>query len=236
MIDYIDLFDERLIYEEICESPIALRTNMASVLIGKENSVKSASKILFEPSIEEFYSQINLIQIHWDISPKAIENVDHFKNDPWIKENYLDEGYEWSVVHEMLSGFINIQKFEDILNPEFCEEQGYYYKLKWTDGINADDYLPFDICAGMTACLKVENGKILDNIWLVITEDVDECLYDMNITIEEYLNLAYQAKLFRHWQAIFLWKSEYDRFELMKRFLPKIVPHVELDLSSFGMT
>ena len=235
MINYSDLFDEKLIYEEICESPITLRTNMASVLTGKKNTIQKPDKILLDSSIEQFYSQIDLMQIHWDISAKSIEDVELFQNDPWIIENYLDRGYEWGVVNEMLSGFINIQKLEDILNPEFCREQGYYYKLKYKDGVNPDDFIPFDICSGMTACLKVENGKILDNVWLVITEDVDECLYDMQVTIDEYLNLAYQAKIFRHWQAIFLWKNEYDRFELMKRFLPLIVPHVKLDLSAFGI-
>jgi hypothetical protein len=235
MINIVELFENKLVNEELAQSRlhgIKIVIPVRSILPNESHIIHNITAPKF---LESLYSAHRSLEILWNISNNNQPTIDIFKKDSWIKENYLDEGYEWSFVHEMLSGYINIQKLEDILKPEFCKEQGYYYKLKWKDGINADDYLPFDICSGMTACLKVENGKILDNIWLVITEDVDDCLHDMKVTIEEYLNLAYQAKLFRHWQAIFLWKNEYDRFELMKRFLPKIVPHVQLDLSSFGI-
>ena len=62
-----------------------------------------------------------------------------------------------------------------------------------------------------------------------------ETMYDMEITIEEYLDLAYQAKGFHYWQLIYLFKEKSEYYELMKRILPKILPHVKLNLEAFGI-
>lgn len=95
-----------------------------------------------------------------------------------------------------------------------------------------DDFFPLDICWDLTACVKQENGLLLDRVWLVHTNG--QALYNMGIGIEEYLDLAYKSKGFHYWQLIYLFPKG-DYYEMMKRYLPKILPHIQLDLSSFGI-
>ncbi|CAM1368067.1 conserved hypothetical protein [Tenacibaculum sediminilitoris] len=179
----------------------------------------------------DFYEQTSKLELLWELQ-NTEENTKQFKENKYLKEKYFENNYDWSVVHEYLSGFINITKVEDVFNPIFCKEQGYYYTLSNLEE-NQDDFYPFDICWSVTACLKKEGNKIVDNIWIVHTDA--NAIYNMKITIEEYLNLAYQAKALHYWQLIYLFKEKSEYFELMKRFLPKILPHIKLDLKPFGI-
>jgi len=180
-------------------------------------------------SILDFYNQTSGIEIIWELQ-QTEENTKQFKEDKYLNEKYLKNDYDWGVVHEYLSGLINITKVENLFNTNFCKDQAYYYTL-FNSQENQNDFFPFDICWSLTACLKREGDEIVNNIWLVYTEA--EAVYDMGITIEEYLNLAYQAKGFHFWQLIYLFKEKTEYHELMKRFLPKILPHVTLDLKAF---
>ncbi|MNJ90963.1 hypothetical protein D3C87_86030 [compost metagenome] len=191
----------------------------------------------FPKSLNEFYKEVDLVKIDWIISnrEKGEELKNKLKQDPWLKENYWDEGWDFSMTEERMSGLIQIQKLEDTLNPEFCKDQGYYSVIEhWIDGENPDDYIPFDIHWTITACLKRENGKISDNIWLINMEG--RYLINMNVTIEKYLELCYKAKGFYHWQLVYAFQNEDEQdYQLMKRYLPMFFPHLELDLSEFGM-
>jgi len=181
-------------------------------------------------SIIDLYNQTSKLEIIWELQDTE-ENTKQFKEDAFIKEKYLSNNYDWGVLHEYLSGFINITKSEDLFNANFCRDQAYYYYTLSNKEENQDDFFPFEICWNLTACLKKEDNTILDNIWLVHTDE--NAIYDMQITIEEYLNLAYKAKGFYYWQLIYLFKQKTEHYELMKRFLPKILPHIELDLKDF---
>ncbi|MGS2764505.1 hypothetical protein [Sinomicrobium sp. M5D2P9] len=189
------------------------------------------NELILPENLIDFYEQTSKLEVLWELQD-TVENTRQFKNDKWLKEKYLDNNYSWGVVHEYLSGYINITKSEDISNSGFCKEQGYYYTLSNIEE-NQDDFFPFDICWSLTACLKKEGNKIIDNIWLVHTDA--NTIYNMKINIKEYLTLAYQAKSFHYWQLIYLFKEKSEYYELMKRFLPKILPHIKLDLKAFGI-
>ncbi|MFY7672193.1 hypothetical protein ACOSP6_14000 [Tenacibaculum sp. MEBiC06402] len=186
---------------------------------------------LLPESLIAFYQQTSKLEVLWELQ-NTEENTIQFKEDKWLKEKYFDNNYDWGVVHEYLSGFINITKSEDIFNVDFCKSQSYYYTLSKKEE-NENDYFPFDICWDLTACLKKEGDIIIDNIWLVHTNANE--VYDMKIGIEEYLKLSYKSKCFHYWQLIYLFKEKSEYFELMRQFLPKILPHVELDLTDFGI-
>ncbi|MBU2940389.1 hypothetical protein KO494_12655 [Lacinutrix sp. C3R15] len=180
-------------------------------------------------SILDLYNQTSGVEIIWELQ-QTEENTKQFKEDTFLNEKYLNNNYTWGVVHEYLSGFINITKAENLFNPNFCRDQAFYHTLSNKEE-NQDDFFPFDICWSLTACLKREGDEIVDNIWLVHTDAA--AIYNMEITIEEYLNLAYQAKGFHYWQLSYLFKEKTEYHELIKRFLPKILPHVTLDLKAF---
>ncbi|AXT61546.1 hypothetical protein D1816_14705 [Aquimarina sp. AD10] len=182
-------------------------------------------------SILDFYNQTSKVEIIWELQ-QTEENTKQFREDKFLNEKYFKYDYDWGVVHEYLSGFINITKAENLFNPAFCKDQAYYHTLSNKEE-NQDDFFPFDICWSLTACLKKEGDKIVDNIWLVYTDA--EAIYDMGVTVEEYLNLAYQAKGFHYWQLIYVFKEKTEYYELMKRYLPKMLPHITLDLKAFGI-
>ncbi|CAL2055212.1 hypothetical protein [Tenacibaculum sp. 190524A05c] len=232
MINIFDLFDEKLIFEELGDSPIRITTPKSSVRKSKLKLKELFKNTLFPNSLSEMYNQISHISILWNIVDEEESSVNQFKEDKWLKEKYLDNGYDWGVVNEYLSGFINITKSEEIFNADFCKNQGYYYTLSNREE-NPDDFFPLDICWDLTACVKKEGNEILNNIWLVHTNANE--IYDMKINIEEYLNLCYKAKGFHYWQLIYLFKTKSEYYELMKRFLPKMLPHINLDLSDFDI-
>jgi len=233
MKNYLEIFEINLINRELSQSRkhgVKIVVPIRSFIIDK--TIKNSEHYVLPESLIHFYEEINSMIISWSISKKNHTTIDIFKNDKWIINNYLNNDYDWSVVQEYLSGYINITSPENILNSIFIKEQGFYHTLSKLD-VNQDDYYPLDITWSLTACVKKENGRIIDNIWLVHTDA--ETIYDMKITIKEYFDLAYQAKCFHYWQLIYVLKEKSDYFELMKRFLPKIAPHIELDLSAFGI-
>lgn len=208
---------------------VALKTPVTISLPPKEIDYKN---LVLPKSVIEFYNQTSKLEILWEIHPSDM-NLKQFQEDPFLKENYLDNNYDWGVISDYLSGYINITKIEDIFNPNFCKEQAYYYTLNSINE-NPDHFFPFDTCWSLTACLKKEGNNIIDNIWLVHTDA--ESIYNMKITIEDYLNLAYLSKGFHYWQLIYLFKEKVEFHELMQRFLPKMLPHISLKLEDFNIS
>lgn len=233
MKNYLEIFEDNLINKELSQS----RKNGVKIVIPIRSFIKDDSILLSDEyslpdSLKRFYEELNSMVISWSTSKNNQVTIDIFKNDEWIINNYLNNGYEWEVVKEYLSGFINITKLKDIFNPEFYKKQAYYYTLSKLD-VNQDSYFAFDIHWDLTACIKKENNEIIDNVWLVHSDA--DVFYDMKITIGKYFELAYQSKCFHYWQLNYVLREKSDYYELMKRFLPKIVPHVKLDLTAFGI-
>ena len=182
-------------------------------------------------SLLDLYSKVANLQVLWEIY-EADENMKQFKEDPFLIEKYFKKDYDWGSVKNFISGFINITNSNAIFNPEFNKQQAFYYTLQ-NKNENENDFFPFDIQSDITACLKKDGDIIKDNIWLIHT--TAEKVYDMQVTIEEYLQLAYEAKCLYHWQLVYIFKDKAEEYQIMKRFLPKIFSHVQLDLKDFGI-
>jgi hypothetical protein len=148
----------------------------------------------------------------------------HLTNIEWLKTNFFDEGLEIAMVKEYLSGVINMASLEFMLTDK---DHLAYLRTPTTE------YLPFDRHWSLTACLKKENGKVENNLYLFNAEDPGPPL-DMKIGLLRYLELAYQAKLLYHWQYAYLFRDSIHN-EKMRVMLPLIFPHVKLDLSGFGI-
>lgn len=234
MVDIFDFFDEKLIFDELGESPVKITTPETTVDSGdfEYKEIEQQQLLTLPQGLIDLYSQISSIRIAWSLSALDEKSIRKFQNDEWLKLTYLDKGYDWGVVNEYLSGFINITKPGDLFDPGFCSRQGYYYTLS-NKGECPDSFFPLDICWSLTACLKKKDNILVDNIWLVHTDAND--IYDMNIGVEEYLKLAYLAKCFHYWQIVFLFKEKTEFYDLMKRYLPKILPHIQLNLKDFGI-
>ena len=230
MININNLFLSKLL-EEVgyaFQHGVSIKTPVTMALLPK---TIEHSELILPDAILDFYNQTSKLEVSWEIN-NSEDNIKQFKEDSFIIENYFNNNYDWGVIHEYLSGYINITNSENIFNPIFCKRQAYYYTLTGLDD-DQDDFFPFDIHWSLTACLKKEENTIIDNIWLVHTDA--ETMHDMKITIEEYLNLAYQAKGFHYWQLIYLFKEKVEYHAIMKQFLPKILPHVSLDLIEFNI-
>lgn len=230
MININDLFLSKML-EEIgyaFQHGVSLKTPVTMLLPPKKIE---HGDLTVPSSFLELYNQTSKLEVSWEIH-NSQENIKQFVEDAFIVEKYLTNNYDWEVILEYLSGYINITKSEDIFNPTFCKEQAYYYTLTRLNE-NPENFFPLDIHWSLTACLKKEGDTIIDNIWVVHTDG--ETIHDMKLTIEEYLNLAYNVKGFHYWQLIYVFKDETFYHELMKRFLPKIFPHIPLGLKEFNI-
>ncbi len=200
--------------------------NNEVLTIFKENELNSIQSLL------NVYTQVQNINFHWEPSDYDSNTTNLFKEDPWLREYYFDHGYSWSVLKELISGYLFVPPIEELLGRSNNQKTGYYVMTKRM-GLNPNTFLPLDYHNQFTALLKIEENEIKDRVWLIDLEA--EELYDMNITVEQYLNLAYQAKIFNGWQHVYLFKDQSEYYELMKRFLPKILPHINLNLKEFGI-
>lgn len=244
-------FGEKLYYDEICES----RKNGCALMAPgpgfgfgmnleeiKANS--KANNVELFTSLIDFFSDVESIIMSWEVyeAPndasdynKGLDNSSQFKNDLWLKEHYFDKGYSWGHVKEQLSGSLNISSLTQVLNSDPRQKEMTYYVVAENvlANENPDLIRPIDIQDGTVAFVRVKDNCLVDNIHLMNTDGHE--IYDMQVTFEQYLDLAYKAKLFKDWQWIYLFKDRSEKHELMKRFFPVIFPHLEPDLGDFGI-
>lgn len=246
-------FGEQLYSNEICKSRLNGCTLMApgpGFGFGKDiEEIKSESITnnveLFE-SLIDFFSDVESIIMSWEVFEimtkehdseynRAKDNSSQFKNNSWLKEHYYDKGYSWSFVKEQLSGYLNTATLSQVLNNDPRQTEMSYYVVAESilKDENPDLIRPIDILDGTVAFVRVKDNKLIDNIYLMNTEGHE--IFDMGITFEKYLDLAYKAKLFKNWQWVYLLREKSPSYELMKRFFPVIFPHLEPDLSEFGI-
>jgi len=191
---------------------------------------KTDTTLTVDDSIIEFYNQTSRLELAWQLTDTP-ENVKPFQENEFIIENYLKKDYSWSFVKELLCGYINITAADSVFNKSYNDSQAFSYTL---DALKLPhDYFAFDIQSSVTACFKKTGNRVSNSIWLVHTEA--NKVYDMKIGIEEYLNLAYQAKCFKGWQLIYLFGKKASEHGLMEQFIPSVFSHIQLDLSAFDI-
>ncbi|WP_447951947.1 hypothetical protein [Chryseobacterium koreense] len=242
MTDISNLFYEKMCYEQIFHSD-SLKCG-GLVTGGKDEkqlflNEAEQHKISLFPALIEFYTQAKYARLNWRIVDEKSRNGKEreavFKEDSWIKENYLDKGYSWEAVKILLSGNLNISELKNILDIDDLKATGIYQVAEKL-GMKGGDLRPIDFNEYAVACMKVEDGKLIDNIYLYTGfGGLPEALHNMNVTFEQYLELAYKAKCFNYWNLIYCLKDKVPNQELMRRFFPVIFPHLEPDLADFGI-
>lgn len=129
MKDLYDLIWEKLYFDEICESknngctlhapgPVMGKGILHAEILG----IASQNNLTLPFALVEFYKQASKLYVRWDIS----ENVDpekkdtslQFREDPWIKKEYIDNGYSWEAVKILLSGSLNITQLTNVVDLE----------------------------------------------------------------------------------------------------------------------
>lgn len=176
------------------------------------------SSLPFSPALRqtlaELYTQVGEISLSWHLREVDISKI---REKEWLKENFPVEEYDDSYIDEILSGVINIT------SPQEMHEEKIEMNDNW--------YYPFDNHYSVIACFKEENGVIEDNIYLLNSQDAGN-IGNMKIGCMEYLQLAYEAKLFYYWQYAYTYKDSLHN-ERLHKMLPEILEFVELDLSKF---
>lgn len=205
-------------YENVIPIEIRIRKRPRPISFESPSGFSAQLKQEFEL----IFNTIGSLAILWDILP-TIQSGLLLQNE-WFKSNFANQEYSDSYLAEILGGNLNICSANEILTDK---EHLAYLKTATTE------YLPFDRHWSLTACLKSENGKVENNLYLFNAEDPEKPL-DMKIGLLKYLQLAYEAKAFYHWQYAYLFKDSLHN-ERLRVMLPVIFPHVKLDLNEFGM-
>jgi hypothetical protein len=234
MTNFKQLFLETLKQELESTSAYNVTLKIHLARARSANAIYNPKGFTLPADLISLYQTCGDLTFLWHLADND-ENTEPFRTNEYLTKTYYDNDYSWSFVSEtMLSGYINITSATDIFKPKFCKDQGYYYRLSANPKLgNKDDFFPFDITSHGTACLKKEGNEILDNIWFV---DVDaEAVYNMNIGIADYLNLAYEAKCLAEWQATYVFQKKCQSYEIMKQILPQIMPNLSLNLNKFGI-
>jgi len=228
------------IYDASCLSSSGAITQSDEAISQKDLIILLKERNLtFPESLIDFYTQAAKLNLTWKIIDESFQNGKEiesiFKEDPWIKKEYLDNGYSWEAVKILLSGNLNITQLKNVIDLENVKSTGMY-AAAISVGLNEGDLRPIDTNEFAVACMKVENGKLIDNIYLYTGfGGFPEVLHDMKVTFEQYLELAYKAKCFNYWNLTYCLKEKSPSYELMKRFFPVIFPHLEPDLAEFGI-
>jgi len=217
----------------------AVTKSNEAILHNELELILKKKEIIFPNSIIDFYSQVGMLSLNWKIVDEHFQNGKEdeavFKEDPWIKKEYLDNGYSWEAVKILLNGNLNITQLKNIIDLENVKATGMY-DAAISVGLNGGDLRPIDTNEFAVACMKVQDGNLIDNIYLYTGfGGFPEALYDMKVTFEQYLELAYKAKCFNYWNLTYCLKERSPSYELMKRFFPVIFPHLEPDLEEFGI-
>lgn len=156
------------------------REDLETIL--KENNLS------FPESLMDFYGQVGMLSATWKIVDETFQNGKEreavFREDSWIKENYLDKGYSWEAVRILLSGNLNISELQNILDIDDLKATGIYQAAEKL-GMKGGDLRPIDFNEYAVACMKVEDGKLIDNIYLYTGfGGLPEALHNMNVTFE----------------------------------------------------
>jgi hypothetical protein len=169
-------------------------------------------------TLQYLFLQAQQILIKWNIE-KDSQTYKDLIEDPLLKNEPID----------FVGGRINIHSLEYMFDAG--QKKLHHGKMLKVLNLDVECIYPLDTCWDLTAFLKKENGKVQDKVFLFDKRQTE--VYNMNITTERYLELAYKAHCFYNWQLTYILKEKAPHFKVMKKYLPLILAHVEYDLQDF---
>ena len=188
---------------------------------------------LFDAYIE-LYSQIEKGSFNWYLdddqdTKDAIMGINYVQTELIGNQGYEEDG----ILRYVIAGGLNIPNFKEAFSQNSM--QGYYLAVE-NMGLDPNSFIPIDYhCpsayVSYTACLRIENGELIDNVWLVSYQG--EELFDMEIGIETYFQLAYACKAVYEWQFDYMWRAKGLK-SVLHEVLPLVFPVDTLDLAPFA--
>ena len=235
MINIDHIFVDELYFDQVEASNEltcpGIVTKYDEALAGSEIQNKlSEYSIDLPQSLIDFYQQVAELSLTWELTDDSL-----ILENEWLEKNYLNKGYSKEALKILLSGQLHIAEIEDILDLDKVKATGMFDAATKV-GLKAGDLRPIDFNEFAVACMKVEDGVLLDNVYLYTGfGGLSVELYDMKINFEKYLELAYKAKCFNYWNLIYCLKDKVPNYELLRRYFPAIFPHLKPELEDFGI-
>ncbi|MDC0675323.1 hypothetical protein [Nannocystis radixulma] len=185
--------------------------------------------------LHAFLSSLSMVKISWHLAPgSALARA--LEADAWIRSNYLDQGYSFSFLEELFSGDMAYLDLGSMILENRAPDAGYKGALQYCkiDGqpVDVGAFYPFEYHWGVVALVrKGASGALSDRVWL-LQQEQDPWIVDMNVTLAQYVELAYRARGFHHWQLAYLNRND-PTFARMKFALPKMFPTATFGESIF---
>lgn len=210
-----------------------------NIVIESPRRLVSASRETFDlnykvpESYLHVYEQIRTVHFMWELS-EGSDTQNAIMNNPVVQKDLLEKQglTTFSEIKQWISGGIQIPSFSEAFSMEANSNKGYYVTAQYL-GLNPNSFIPIDIGPSLTAYLKLENNELIDRI--IIIDDAALEVYDMEISLEKYFELAIACKLFTNWQTAYIFQEKANNYMLLKEVLPLIFPVDTLDLSAFGI-
>lgn len=180
-------------------------------------------------------ASLSRVKISWHLAPgSALARA--LEADAWIRSNYLDQGYSFGFLDELFSGDMAYFDIGSMILQNRAPDAGYKSALKSCeiDGqpVDVSAFYPFEYHWGLVALLREDaSGALSDRVWL-LQQEQDPWIVDMNLTLAQYVELAYRARGFHHWQLAYLNRND-PTFARMKFALPKMFPTASFGESIF---
>ncbi len=194
-----------------------------------EKAPESDEIELFEAYVE-LYNQVKDGGMVWKLRIADETTRNTILNDAILKDELEKNDISLNEIDQWISGKITIPSFSEAFSKEGNSKLGYYITLKHLEE-DPHSYIPIDICNSLTACLKIENGRLINNVFIVDDEALE--VYNMNVSLTKYFELAYACKVFMNWQTVYIFKSKAIHHRVMIHILPLLFPVASLDLSEF---
>ena len=185
--------------------------------------------------LHAYLTNLSRVKISWHLVPdSALARA--LEADAWIRSNYLDQGYSFSFLDELLSGDMAYLDIGSMILENRAPDAGYKGALQYCkiDGqpVDVDAFYPFEYHWGLVALIRKDaSGALSDQVWL-LQQEQDPWVVDMKLTLAQYVELAYRAQGFHHWQLAYLNRRD-PTFARMKFALPKMFPTATFGESIF---
>lgn len=247
-IDYYALFNDKLCHEispdpdgpgggqMICPGQIVSRTPSR---IAKNLAFIKQAGIKLDPQIENFYSQVASIEICWRpeevfLTRTIIPSKDDLKLFPRLKNN---PNSCYCNGNPPLRGFMKIYDLERLINDP---DSGKWRDILWFDHMSVAErkfwqqFVVLDKSVPeVSILLKIDKSRIDNRLFFYYKSDDEPT--ELDISFEDYMQIAYKVKVFEGWQYALNKNSSGHDYLLkrMKHYLPQIFPKLKFDFNDF---